>query len=64
MIRWENKTSPTTPGPRYAALIAEATGQPAELFADDDEEPDLASEQHVAALLIEAVRELVQLERV
>ena len=38
VMRWEHPVSGVRPTARYIALIAEATGQPEELFEDDEDE--------------------------
>jgi transcriptional regulator with XRE-family HTH domain len=55
VIRWENREQPTRPGSTYVARMAEITGQPQELFQDeDDEESDPVDLLYRAVCLIVA----------
>ena len=65
VIRWENVAQPTKPTARYVALIAAATGQPEEMFRDEDDEEDAlqALAPHLADALIDRLLERRLAER-
>ena len=57
-MRWE---SGTRPGPRFIERIAEVTGQPRDLFADEDDE-EAAQVQNLDEMLRLLVRQYVREE--
>ncbi len=54
VMRWENEGR--QPGPAYRARIAEVTGQPEELFVDEDDEESAVSAEDLFATLLDLAR--------
>jgi transcriptional regulator with XRE-family HTH domain len=64
VMRWEHPVQAVTPTARYVARIAEATGQPEELFeADEDEEAARVIGRDLYRAVFRAMEAIVQNER-